>query len=168
MPKGAHLIGKGGPGRPKGCKNKPKKRKKKKLKKLVSMLTPEEFLASLPPATGKDLLTESEVRIAKCCATCKHFMPIGSATGYHRGFCTFGHKDALRSGIRIRYELGHAIKGSLVDILPKLKEHYPTVHEHFVCDDYVKETSPRRLRQMLIVYRALQQEKIIFESDLEI
>jgi len=185
MPRGEHLkkipgirIG-GGPGRPKGCKDK-KPRKKKRPKKVIVQFVKEdpeltnetalrEYLDSLPPMESSldNIKPEAEIHIAKCCATCKHFMPIAAATGYHRGFCTFGHKEELKSGIRIKYHNVHSIIGSLKDILPKLRAHYPEVHEHFVCDNYVKVTNKKRFKYLLQLLKTIQ-NKIIWEKDLEV
>lgn len=159
------------------------KRAVERLQKLVDKLTAQlkrflitekerkfqlqEYFDSLELPEEEYAEHTEELRISKCCATCKHFMPITAAKHYHRGFCTWGYKEEERSGIRLKYDTDAIRIGSLKNILPILRKTYPEVHEHFVCDQYVKVTKEQRLRQM-VKQMKLFQNHIAFESDLEI
>ena len=179
----------GGPGRPKGSLDKKPRRKKRRrplatkiieqivvVEKIKEIKPPTEReinrelikqFKALPPPIGDELLPKNEIHIAKCCATCKHYMSIAAATNYHRGFCKLDHNDAVRSGIRMKYDSNYVRIGSLTEEIPRLAKHYPVVHEYFVCDEYHKTSSWIRLRILLKFLKKLQ-DKIIWESDLEI
>ncbi|MGV8131129.1 MAG: hypothetical protein ACP5N7_03455, partial [Candidatus Pacearchaeota archaeon] len=120
----------------------------------------------LPPKTTDAVKPEHPLHIAKCCATCKHFLPI-SAAKYHHGFCTLGFKNELRSGIRIKYDSVHSIIGSVTDVLQHMRETYPEVHEFNSCIGYVKVVQKKRLKGVLRVIKSVQ-DKLIFDKDLEI